>query len=89
MGRSKKEVARTNTTFKLTDVRGLLENAISSVTAESWRKCIAHVHTEEQRMWDLDIRVETLTEPIIIRPDADSSSDDSGSDSESEAVSDT
>lgn len=85
----KNEVARTNTTFKLTDVRVLLENAISSVTAESWRKCIAHVHTEEQRMWDLDIRVETLTEPIIIRPDADSSSDDSGSDSESEAVSDT
>lgn len=71
----KSEVARKNKTFKLADVKILLNEAISNVTANDWKKCVVHVKKDEQRMWDLDIHVEAVVEPLIITPDADSSSD--------------
>lgn len=74
-------VARRNTTFKLPDVKKLFEESVASVGADAWRKCISHVETEEQRMWDLDIRVEVLTEPIIITSNNGSSDSDTLSNS--------
>ncbi|KAJ8977249.1 hypothetical protein NQ317_007426 [Molorchus minor] len=79
----KTDVARNNRTFKLGDVKLLLNDAISCVTADTWSKCILHVKKEEQRMWDLDTRLEALIEPVIINL-RDNSSSDSEFDSDSD-----
>lgn len=77
-------VARHNTTFKLNDVKVLLQEAVESITANSWTKCIEHVLKEEQKMWDLDVHIDNTIEPIIITLGADS-----GSESESDSDNDT
>ena len=70
----KNQVASKNTTFKLKDLKSLLQEAIADVNEAAWKKCIAHVQKEEKKMWDLDTRVEVLTEPLVISPGMDSSS---------------
>ena len=61
----------------------MLEEDIADVNEAAWKKCKAHVQKEEKRMWDLDTRVEVLTEPLVISPGVDSSnSEDSLSESE-------
>ncbi|KAJ8975134.1 hypothetical protein NQ317_014204 [Molorchus minor] len=50
----KTDVARNNRTFKLGDMKLLLNDSISSVTAKTWSKCILHIKKEEQRMRNLD-----------------------------------
>lgn len=71
-------VARENRTFKLVDVQRYLQEAIQNVSAEDWKKCIQHVLKEEQKMWDVDNRIEHNIEPIIINfDDSGSSSDES------------
>lgn len=62
----KAEVAKRNRTFKLPDVKLLLEEALKNVTAENWKRCISHVKKEEERMWELDIRADVVVEPLII-----------------------
>jgi hypothetical protein len=47
-------VAANNKTFKLGDVRLLLEKGIQNVTPERWEKCVQHVIKEEDKMWNLD-----------------------------------
>ncbi|XP_067141996.1 uncharacterized protein [Centruroides vittatus] len=59
-------IARHNTTFKLSDVRILMNKAIEQITEERWRKCIEHIEKEEQRMWELDEISETVVEKLII-----------------------
>ena len=69
--------ARNNTTFKLSDVKILLQNALERVTADKWQKCIQHVQKEEEKMWELDNLIDDTVEPIIINlGDEDSSSSD-------------
>ncbi|XP_028139233.2 uncharacterized protein LOC114333544 [Diabrotica virgifera virgifera] len=80
----KGEVARNNKTYKLNEVKELLTQAILHVTPEKWAKCIGHIVKEEHRMWELDIHMEVLIEPIIITPgedDSDSSTASSDLDS--------
>jgi hypothetical protein len=48
-------VAANNKTFKLGDVRLLLEKGIQNVTPERWEKCVQHVIKEEDKMWNLDV----------------------------------
>lgn len=72
----KNEVASKNQTFKLKEIKGLLENAMAGVTPDTWQKCIGHTQKEEQKMWDLDTRVEATVEPLIITPGVDSSDED-------------
>lgn len=81
----KNYVARKNSTFKMADVEKLFDEALHTVTAESWRKCIQHVLKEEIKFWDLDIRVEVMTEPLIIDigGESDDSEESSGSDTAS------
>lgn len=80
-------VAQRNTTFKLNDVKVLLEEAVESVSANSWTKFIGHVLKEEQKMWDLDVHIDNTIEHIIITPGVDSESE-SDSDSDSDSASD-
>lgn len=71
-------VARENRTFKLVDVQHHLQEAIRTVSAEDWKKCMQHVLKEEQKMWDVDNRIDHNIEPIIIHfDDSGSSSDES------------
>jgi hypothetical protein len=68
-------VAANNKTFKLEDVRLLLEKGIQNITPERWEKCVQHVIKEEDKMWNLDGLMETVMEPLIIS--LQDSSDDS------------
>lgn len=87
-GQIKNEVARKNTTFKLDEVKVLLNDAIGNVLPDSWKKCILHVMKEEQRMWELDTQIDITVEPVIITisQNDSSSSDVSSSDSDYESV---
>jgi hypothetical protein len=59
VGTIKVEVARKNVTFKFQDVKKFFDAASSNVTTENWVNAIRHVHGEEQKMWQLDIMMET------------------------------
>lgn len=79
----KGEVANKNTTFKLKEVKVLLNEAIDGVTADNWQKCIEHVIKQEQKMWDLDTNAEVIVDPLIITLGSENSdTDDSGSNSD-------
>ena len=69
-------VAQKNTSFKLQDVKRLLEAACLQVTPEKWASCVCHViDVEEPRCWDLDDKIDSM-EPFIINVADDSSSSD-------------
>lgn len=79
----KNQVARENLTFKMDEVKGLLAAAIENVTPESWKKCISHTIKEEDKMWDVDTRMDIAVEPFIINlndSDSCSTSDEFSSD---------
>lgn len=44
----KGEVATKNNTFKINDVKKLLEDAINSVTIDDWRKCVRHAENLQE-----------------------------------------
>ena len=44
-------VARNNKTFKIGDVKALVEQGIKEVTKEKWKGCIEHVIAEEETFW--------------------------------------
>lgn len=70
-------VARHNTSFKLRDIRPLVELAASRVSADDWKKCIQHVIKEEERMWELDGMVDFVVDNLIINTaDSSTESDD-------------
>uniref|UniRef100_V5GNK6 Tc1-like transposase DDE domain-containing protein n=1 Tax=Anoplophora glabripennis TaxID=217634 RepID=V5GNK6_ANOGL len=72
----KGDVARNNTTFKLSDVKILLKNSLERVTADNWQRCIHHVQKEEEKMWELDNLIDVTVEPIVINlGDEDNSSE--------------
>ncbi|XP_072384423.1 uncharacterized protein [Diabrotica undecimpunctata] len=58
--------------------------AIQNITASNWQSCINHTQKKEDKMWDVDTRVDVLIEPIIITSGEDSSDSEltTGSDSE-------
>lgn len=70
----KGNVARNNTTFKLSDVTNLFHKSISEVTTEHWQKCINHVMDIEKNMWELDRIIDSSIEPIIISLGSDDNS---------------
>ncbi|XP_072377978.1 uncharacterized protein [Diabrotica undecimpunctata] len=80
----KNQVARENLSFQMEEVKCLLATAIQNVTPESWKNCIRPTIKEEDRMWDLDTRVDISVEPLIINVnnsnrDSSSSADESSS----------
>lgn len=87
----KGEVAMKNTTFKTKDVETLLHDAITHVTAESWRKAEDHVIKLEEHLYDTEVKIDTtLPEDQLnsfrfyVDDYSDDDSDDSDSDSDSE-----
>lgn len=47
-------VKQNNTTYKIDDVRQLLNTAIERVTSQNWKNFIKHVIEEEDRIWAAD-----------------------------------
>ncbi|KAJ8959360.1 hypothetical protein NQ318_022046 [Aromia moschata] len=74
----KEEAATYYSTFELPEVKVLLQQAIDNITLQDWDKAIDHVLKVEQRMWSVDVLMETRYEPINI--DSDGTSSDSDSD---------
>lgn len=68
-------VARNNKTFKLNDVRTLLEKGVANVSSVNWKNYIKHVQKEEQLFWNLDHIVDVVVDSMIINPNEDSDSD--------------
>ncbi|KAJ8918507.1 hypothetical protein NQ315_015212 [Exocentrus adspersus] len=75
----KNDVAARNTTFKITDVKPLLIDALNKVTEVNWKKCVDHVIKEEEKMSKLDGIMDDVIEPLIISINNDSDSDSSSS----------
>ena len=67
-GQVKDNIARKNKTFKFKDLHCLTTQALNSVTAENWRKCIAHtIRVEDQYIANDGILPEVA--PLVIPVD--------------------
>lgn len=72
-------IAANNKTFKLPEVKHLLEQSIKRVTRESWKKCVEHVLKEEEKLWKLDDIIEGMEEEnaqFVINVENDNSDSD-------------
>lgn len=75
-------VARKNTTFKMADVKKLLQEALSNISAEKWQNCISHVKKEESKLDTLDDNVDKTVDSFVINVTGETSSESSNSDTE-------
>lgn len=69
-------VATQNTTYKISDVEKIFQEAIKHVDSEKWQKCVEHVKEVEKKMWQLDHMLEEEIQPIIIPVGVEDSSTD-------------
>ena len=78
-------VAKRNTTFKMTDVKNLVKEALESITADKWKKCCEHVIKIEDYYEQTEGIMQAI-DPVIIHLDSDveSSSEVDEEDSESD-----
>ena len=81
----KGSVASKNVTFKMKDVKELVNEAISDITAAKWRKCEHYSMKVEDEFWKLDFGNRKPTEKFIINLEEDDSDDSSDSDSDDES----
>jgi len=74
----KGQVAKNNTTFKMSDLERLTHEALDSVTQQDWEKCVRHAEELQDKDNEKKIMRDTMLEPIIMTllPD-DSDWDDS------------
>jgi hypothetical protein len=63
--RVKGYVARSNTSFKLQDMRPLLQTAVQKVTADDWKNCIFTLK-EEDSLCQIDGLTKTDVERLVI-----------------------
>jgi len=47
-------VARNNASFRLQEIRSLLETAVLNVVAEKWPHCVQHAVRDDDLLWELD-----------------------------------
>ena len=62
----KNSVARENTTFKIADVKRLVEEAIAHVTPKDWENCVKHSRKVEDAFRRIDGVDAPEIDPIII-----------------------
>lgn len=68
-----------NTSYKIDDVRNLLNIAIERVTSENWKNCISHVIKEENQMTEVDTNMVEIIdnlEPCVLTVTGDTSDSD-------------
>ncbi|CAK1583756.1 unnamed protein product [Parnassius mnemosyne] len=75
-------VARKNTTFKMADVKKLLQEALGNISAEKWQNCISHVKKEESKLARLDDNVDKTVDSFVINVTGETSSESSYCDTE-------
>ncbi|XP_047541814.1 uncharacterized protein LOC125074529 [Vanessa atalanta] len=81
-------VARNNTTFKMVDVKKLLQEALKNITPEKWKNCISHVKKEEIKLGGLDNNIDKTIDSFIINVTGETSSEESSSSDTTESDSD-
>ena len=71
----KSEIAHKNNTFKIKDVRKLLEEALLNVSVDDWKKCVQHAEKlQEEDFIKSGIRDEVIEKIVInLRDDSESS----------------
>lgn len=71
-------VAQNNTSFKLNEIKKLLNEAITKVDSSKWQNCIRHVvEVVEPKMNLMDRNMETMQERLVINLEDDSSDSES------------
>ena len=83
----KRYVSMQNSTFKLNDVKTLIDEAFARIDSVKWTKAYEHVCSLEQVYWKKDNIQSKEIEPIIIRLGNDSSECDSSDSDETECES--
>lgn len=81
----KKYVSARNSTFKLSDVQNLFMEAVTSFSAEDWRKCVEHVKKDIDSDWVNEGLDDVSVQELIINlapGDSDDSEWDSDDDSD-------
>ena len=83
------EVGQKNITFKISDVKNLVDKAIKNFTERKWMKAEQHVKKVEEEFWKVDFGQEDVDDRRFIIPltetdDEDSDSDDDNDDNDSE-----
>ena len=74
-------VAKHNTTFKMADVRVLVDEGLAAISPEYWSKCYHHAIQEEDTFWEADNLQEEAVEALIINiPAGDGTSSSEGDD---------
>ncbi|XP_066596594.1 uncharacterized protein [Prorops nasuta] len=79
----KQYVKSHNTTFKVQDVKKLLEEGIANVTAENWTNFIRHVIKEEDKFFEIDHIVDDLIDEmaqLVINVTGETESSSNGTD---------
>lgn len=59
-------VARNNTTFKIADVKKLLEDGFSKIDVTKWKNCVDHIIKEENKLNGLDYAMDKTVDSFII-----------------------
>ena len=72
----KTEVGRKNTTFRMSDVKSLTEDALARVTPEQWRKACEHCWQVCNAAWKADGLQDTATDQVIIELGSESGTTD-------------
>ena len=82
----KTDAAKKNTTFKIADVKQLVEQSLSSVNRENWRKAVDHTKKVEKAFSDIDFgeKGPKQIEKVIISLDSQSSDSEDLSSSSSD-----
>jgi len=65
----KNHVKTNNTTYKLPDVRRLLEEGLDKVNDVMWKNFIRHVMGVENKFWDMDFMIDDMLaekEPMVV-----------------------
>ena len=74
-------VARNNSTFKMADVKVLINSAFGRITPDVWARCEDHVMKIEENYWKTDLVAESTIQPVVINlAESDSDSQESDSD---------
>lgn len=71
----KREVAKKNTTFKISDVERLVHDELDKVTCEDWARCVRHVEKLQEEDFEKEIGREEILEQIVINLADESESD--------------
>ena len=75
----KGHVARNNCTFKLRDVKALVNEAFDMVTKRNWEKCVQHTIKIENELWRHE-GIQRAINPVIINLESSDDTDEYGLD---------